>query len=132
MDSGAAESVCPVGMVQHIAVEDSLGSRMRLHYTAANGGRIANKGQQCLPIQLRNRDRTEAMFQVAAVSRPLMSVSKVCQAGNRVILGASGGVVLDLSTGRTTPVEMKEGVYVFPLWIPPLSLLAEAPFTGRP
>ena len=132
MDSGAAESVCPHGMIGHIEVVDSPGSKAGQHYLAANGGRIANRGQQLLPCMLGNGDITEAVFQVADVSRPLMSVSKVCEAGNRVIFGQSGGVILNLSSGKTTVFEMKDGVYVFPLWIPGLSLAGSAPFARRP
>ena len=129
--SGAAESVCPLAMCQHIAVEDSPGSRTGQHYLAANGGRIANKGQQLLPVCLGNGARTEALFQVADVSRPLMSVSKVCDAGNRVLFGASGGVILNLSTGASTAFEMRDGVYVFPLWVPGPTIMASSPFGGR-
>ena len=81
-----------------------------------------------IPIAMDNGSRTMATFQVADVSRPLMSVSKVCEMGNRVVFGAGGGYILNLETGATTPFETKDGICVFKLWIPPLS---ELPF-GRP
>ena len=132
MDSGAAESVCPLGMIGHIEVVDSPGSRAGQHYLAANGGRISNRGQQMLPCMLGNGDATEAVFQVADVSRPLMSVSKVCEAGNRVIFGQSGGAISNISSGKTIVFEMKDGVYIFPLWIPCPSFAGSAPFQRRP
>ena len=79
-------------------------------------------------ICLENGARTHATFQVADVGRPLMSVSKVCEMGNRVVFGANGGFIADLETGAATPLTKKDGIYVFNMWIP---LLSESPF-GRP
>ena len=65
---------------------------------------------------------------MADVSRPLMSVSKLCDLGNRVIFGANGGVSLNLQFGEVISFMKEDGVYTFEMWIPPL---AESPF-GRP
>ena len=128
MDSGAAESVCPRAMAPQFTVHDSIASRAGVYYTSANGGKIMNLGEQHVPVCLSNGARTIATFQVADVSRPLMSVSKLCEMGNRVIFGANGGMILNLQSGEATPFVKDEGVYTFEMWIPPLS---ESPF-GRP
>ena len=128
MDSGAAESVCPRTMAPQFPIQDSLGSRAGVYYTSANGGKIMNLGEQQVPVCLSNGARTIATFQVADVSRPLMSVGKMFEMGNRVIFGANGGVILSLQTGQVTLFIKDEGVYTFEMWIPPLS---ESPF-GRP
>ena len=80
-----------------------------------------------MPVALENGVRTIATFQVAEVSRPLMSVGELCELGNRVIFGANGGVILNLRTREVTRFEKEDGVYTFAMWIPPL---AESPF-GR-
>jgi hypothetical protein len=126
LDSGAADSVCPKDMVPHFGIEDSEASRAGVYYTSANGGKLMNLGQTHVPIALDNGAKTVATFQVAEVSRPLMSVSKVCEMGNRVIFGAAGGVILNLATGAATQFVKKDGIYVFEMWVPPLS---EAGFT---
>ena len=128
MDSGAAESVCPRSMAPQFIVHDSIARRAGVYYTSANGGKIMNLGEQHVPVCLSNGARTIATFQVADVSRPLMSVSKLCEMGSRVIFGADGGVILNLRSGEVTPFVRDEGVYTFEMWIPPLS---ESPF-GRP
>ena len=74
---------------------------------------------------LANGSRSILTFQVAEVSRPLMSIARLCEMGNRVLFGASGGVILNLQTGDVTPFHKEEGVYTFELWIP---LANEAPF----
>ena len=55
-----------------------------------------------MPVARDNGVRSFATFQVADVSRPLMSVSKVCGMGNRVVFGAGGGYILNLETGAAT------------------------------
>ena len=136
MDSGAAVCVCPKSMAPHIAVEDTAASKSGVYYTSADGGKIMNAGQQTIPIAFKNGVKAVAVFQVAAVSRPLMSVAKICELGNRVLFGAGGGVILNLQSGEVTPFEKKDGVYVFSMWIPPLSevnpKVAEASFARRP
>ena len=128
LDSGAADSVCPKNMCPQFAIEDSEASRAGVYYTGANGGKLFNLGQTNVPVALDNGARPLATFQVANVSRPLMSVSKVCEMGNRVVFGAGGGYILNLETGSATQFTKKDGIYVFMMWIPPLS---ESPF-GKP
>ena len=103
LDSGAADSVCPRSMAPHFAIEDTEASRAGVYYTSADGGRIANVGQQNLPVALENGVRTIATFQVADVSRPLMSVGKVCEMGNRVLFGAGGGYIYSTLLPATPP-----------------------------
>ena len=72
---------------------------------------------------------TEVLFQIADVTKPLVSVSAICELGNRVIFGRSGGVVQNLKTGLETPFIRKNGIYVLDMW-----LLDEpsAPFHRQP
>ena len=89
LDSGAADSVCPKDMCLQLGIEDSEASRAGVYYTGANGGELFNLGQTHVLIALDNGARTIATFQVADVSRPLMSVSKVWEMGNRLVFGAN-------------------------------------------
>ena len=65
-----------------------------------------------------------------------MSVARICELGNRVMFGAGGGIIMNLQSGEITVFEKKDGVYIFPLWIPPLQetqgALANVPFGRRP
>ena len=47
-------------------------------------------GQQNIPVAFENAIECSAVFQVAEVSRPLMSVVKVCELANRVVFGVLG------------------------------------------
>ena len=128
MDSGAAESVCPRAMAPRFIIHDSIASRSGVNFTSANVGKIMNLGEQHVPVCLSNGANTIATFQVADVSRPLMSVSKLCEMRTRDMFGPNGGVILNLQSGEATPFIKNEGVYTFEMWIPPL---CESPF-GRP
>ena len=130
LDSGASESVCPASMAPQWPTRESAGSRMGLHYTSASGGRMPNQGEQHIPIALDNGTCSWAVFQIAEVSRPLIGVGRVCEMGNRVVFGASGGVICNLATGKETRFQRKDGIYIFTIWIP-LPNLAQG-FTGQP
>ena len=56
------------------------------------------------------------LFQLAVVSRPLMSVSAICDHGSRVIFGRGGGVIQNLATGLEVPFERRGGIYAMGLW----------------
>lgn len=51
-------------------------------------------------------------FQIAEVTRPLCSVSRVCDQGNRVVFGAGGGCVEHLASGRRSRFHRMHNVYV--------------------
>ena len=53
-------------------------------------------------------------YSIANVAKPIMSVSKICDKGNVVIVDASGGYINNLASGRRTGFERRGGVYVLP------------------
>ena len=57
-------------------------------------------------------------FQVAAVDRPLIAVSKLAAAGCKVQFGRGDGTITNNLTGRVTPFVKIHGVYVLKVWIP--------------
>lgn len=117
IDSGAAESVAPMSMAPREVVYESAGSRRKQHYLSASGKRMPNLGEQRLKVTTNDGRETGATFQMVDVSRPLCSVSKICATGKRVIFGASGGAIHDLSTGEITPFGKSDGVYTLDLWL---------------
>ena len=124
LDSGASESVCPASMAPAWPVEDSPGSLVGLNYLTASGSRIPNRGQQRLPIELGDGTRTHSIFQVADVSRPLVSVARLAEAGKAVIFGCSGGVIRDMTSGGDIPFERRDGIYIFKMKMPPPSAVS--------
>ena len=83
-DSGAGEHVVAESDASAYAIEESPGSKLGQHFIGAGGHRMPNKGQVRLSMRVDNGKKgrdVKTTFQVAKVTRPLMSVSKICDAG---------------------------------------------------
>ena len=97
-------------------------------YGTAGSEKIRNLGQQHIRACTSEGMETEVLFQVAEISKPLISVSAICERGNRVIFGKGGGVVQHLAIGHETPFYRQNGIYILEMW-----LLDEAtPFQRQP
>jgi len=60
-------------------------SRAGRHFQGANGKTIENKGQSTVRMRAKDTDvRINSIFQIAQGSRPLYSVSKICDTGCEV------------------------------------------------
>ena len=131
MDSGAAESVIPEELCQWITLEDSIGARRGTVYTSASGTQLPNLGQKTLSGLSENYEHMSAVYQVCGVNKPLTSVGRVCDAGNRVIFDPDGGKVINWTTGKETPIRRENGVYYWDLWMEtPSDVASLEGFTG--
>ena len=111
VDSGAEESVSPVGLFA-AKVAPSPMSRAGARYRAANGSRIKNVGQQTVAFTTTEGHRCNMPFQVAEVERPLISVTQLTAAGHQVVLGPAGGQIVHVASGRTIDLVKRGGVYL--------------------
>ena len=74
-----------------------------------DGGTIPNLGQSQLNLSDEDRD-IQSVFQIAAVTRPLMSVGKICDSGMEILFNDQRAVVRDKSDGTELCVfERKPG-----------------------
>ena len=87
VDSGASAPVAPPTMVPNVPVQPSEGSRRGQKFTSASKHKLKNLGQQSIHACTEEGAFTEVLFQVADVSKPSVSVSAICEHGNRVIFG---------------------------------------------
>ena len=80
LDSGSTDNVCHELDPPGYMVEPSAGSRRGQRFVIGDGNKIANDGQANLNLQITSGFPNDTMstFQVAKVSRPLMSVGKIC------------------------------------------------------
>ena len=117
VDSGASAPVAPPQMMPSIKIEPSEGSRRGQRYSSASKHKLRNLGQQHIKAMTENGEPTEVLFQIADVSKPLVSVSAICEKGNRVIFGRAGGVVQNVKTGHIIPFQRENGIYVLSLWL---------------
>ena len=117
MDSGACKPVCPPDMLPEHPVRPNAASRAKKELGSASGHGIKIHGEQGVKAVTDNGIETEVLFQVCDVTWPLVSISAVCDKGNRVIFGRGGGVIQNLATGAEVPFERRGGVYALGLWV---------------
>ena len=116
VDSGAAESVAPSSMAPWVPVRPSEGSTRGQCYMSASGAKLPNQGEKKFSMMTPEGNWAEATFQVADVTRPLCSVTKICDKGNRVVFEGNGGYIENLETGVCTTFGRQNNVYVMEMW----------------
>ena len=115
LDSGAGDHVSSGAEAPAFAVEESPGSRARQHFLGAGGHRMPNQGQMKLDLRAENGKRgrdLKVIFQVAKVIRPLMSVSKICDAGLAVKFTKDLALVIDAKDNEVCRFQRRGGLYV--------------------
>ena len=68
-------------------------------------------GEKVITVMLEGGIAKKMRFQIADVTRILVSVGKVTKAGNQVIMEKDGGKVVD-ANGAQFSMEMENGVYI--------------------
>ena len=86
--------MCSPEDCQEDVLEDSPGSPSGQRFLMGDGGTIANLGQKSLNYSDDGND-LRSVFQIAAVTRPLMSVGKICDEGHNITFDAIQAVVRD-------------------------------------
>jgi len=111
IDSGAAESVIPQGMLNEIKVQESEGSRNGVQYIAANGAKMPNLGEKKVFFKTKDGMESNVVFQVTHARKPLASVSKIVKKGNKVIFSPSGSYIENIDTGKKIELNEANGTY---------------------
>jgi hypothetical protein len=94
IDSGAVDHVASEDDIPGAEIVPSPASLAGRHFQGANGKTIENKGQST--VRMRSKDtgvKINSVFQIAHVSRPLYSVSKICDTGCEVHFNKTEGRV---------------------------------------
>ncbi len=116
LDTGAGDHVLDRFDAPGYAVEESAGSKRGQHFTAAGGHKIANQGQMVLSLKVQSGSGKEvdiaSTFQVASVTRPLWSVSKICDTGHWAKFTAKDATIFDENNVPVATFERRGGLYV--------------------
>ena len=115
LDSGSFVHVCALADCPGYLLQESPGSRRGQEFLMGNGGTIANLVQ----MQLNLADNVvgsdvQSIFQIAAVTRPLMSVGKICDEGHNITFDSVCAVVRS-KDGQALCIfhrELSGGLYV--------------------
>ena len=101
-------------------------------YTAADQGRIENKGQQFLQVMTNEGRQGLTCCQIGEVNRPLMAVSQVADAGNVVLMDWNGGGVYSLHDESWILVRRQNNVYEMDLWLTSNDANGKVPEASKP
>ena len=124
IDSGSTETVAPEGILKGYELVSTDWSESGKGYSAANGSEIPNLGEKVVRGQTMNGMWCSMKFQVCSVTKPLGSVSRMCQAGSRVIFcpPEEGSYIEHVATKRKTFLRQSKGLYFLDMWIAPASV----------
>ena len=86
VDSGAGNNVMPRRIVRDPRkIRPSAGSKRKMHFVAANDGKIPNEGETDFKFKTSEGNDEEMTFQIAEVNKALGAVSYLVDNGYRVI-----------------------------------------------
>jgi len=119
VDSGASDNCGPPELAPEVPVVESAGSRRGQRYAAAGGKSIENLGEKTVEMVTNAGQDIVGTWQMAEVVRPLNSVMRICQKGNRVWFEETGGAIENLYTGEVTTFGTEGDIYTLDLWLPP-------------
>jgi len=117
VDSGASESVTHEDELMSVKMTEGDAKKRGVKYEVADGTLIPNLGEKNFVAVGENGSMRHMRLQVCDVNKSLLSVRRVTQAGNRVVLEADGGYIEDLVTGEVLELKMKEGMYMLKMWV---------------
>ena len=108
VDSGAIESVAPMSCLPNVPTKESKGSMEGQTYYSADGTALPNKGEKSFSAWTDCGQAVGQTFQIADITKPLLSVGKLANNSNLVLFGKRGGLhpqlagqVLDLLPSGT-------------------------------
>ena len=116
LDSGCCNHVLDAEDAPGYLVSESPGSRRGQNFVVGNGQRVPNEGQVRLRMEASTGEGSvnpvQSIFQVAEVSRPLMSVSKICDQGYSCLFTKDSAQILDANQRKVCEFGRSNGLYV--------------------
>ena len=101
LDSGVVVHMCSVEDCPGYALHESPESKAGQKFLMGDGGSIKNLGQKTLNLSDSSVDRgLSSVFQIAAVTRPLMSVGKIWDEGHNITFHAVHAVVREVGSAQ--------------------------------
>ncbi len=116
VDSGAAETVVGEDMLRSVQTTEGEAFKRGVEYEVASGTTIPNLGEKFFVAVAEEGQSRKMPAQVCAVNKALLSVSRMVQAGNRVVFEQTGSYVEDLQSGEKMYMYEKGGMYMLKMW----------------
>ena len=79
---------------------------------AANGSRIPNLGQMVVAFENSLGTAGKILFQVAQITKPLVSVSKLIDDGHQVVFDQRASYIIQKESGKKMMLRRERGVFI--------------------
>ena len=119
LDSGCCEHVMDIADAPGYGtfIAECAGSKKRQNLIVGNGQKVPNQGPVILNMQTDSNgigmpQLIRSTFQVAEVTRPLMSVGRICDMGFQCNFMKNEAIILDANGGEVTRFQRVGGLYV--------------------
>ncbi len=117
VDSGATESVMPSNVMKHVPLSQNK-EKAKTKYEVANGEILTNEGQKDMVVVTAQGKKKKLTMQVVNVNKPLLSVRRAIDGGNRIVFEKGWSYIENVSTGEKTWMEEKGGMFMLKVWVP--------------
>lgn len=115
LDSGAVDTVFPVGTVA--GEQPTVATRSGFKYYGGDGSAIPHRGEVKFQGETERGSKFKMTAQVAKITKPLCSVRRMTQAGNRDVFDEAGSYVENKATGERTEIHESKGDYHMEVWV---------------
>ena len=116
VDSGASETVIGTNMAESADLVEGKEFRAKIEYEMADGQRVPNLGEKSFVVVDDDGLRRSMKAQVCDISKGLLSVSRVVNAGNTVVFSPKENYIQDGVTGERMWITERRGMYLLKLW----------------
>ena len=86
---------------------------------AANGAKLQNLGQVIVAFENSVGTAGRILFQVAAITKPLVSVSKWIDDGHQVVFDEKASYIIHKESGRRMLLKRERGVFIVDAYVEP-------------
>ena len=119
VDSGASETVVAEHMVTNAATHPTAASIRGVSYEVANGETIPNMVEKHIACVSHEEGlRKMITAQVCDVSKPLLSVHKLVQAGHTVVFSPGAAYIQSADTNDVLWLRESGGMFNLKMWVP--------------
>ena len=96
-------------------ITESPGSKRNQNFIVGNGSKVPNEGQVLLNLETTVSGKPsliKSIFQVADITRPLMSVSRMCDQGLSAVFSATDAQIKNKQNETVCTFQRRGGLYV--------------------
>ena len=117
VDSGATETITGESILKSMDLVEGVAYKRGVKYEVANGIRIPNLGEKKFTGITENGIAREITAQVCEVNKPLLSVSKIVAAGNRLVFDPNDSCIEDIESGEKVLLKNQGGMYIIKMQV---------------